>query len=109
MTSVSTLMLFKVCLALAHRGSLTPNTQTGSEDQVIIISLVRTKKLGFLKSWQRTNVMLTRCKRHMYIVSSKAFLKGRGAKSLVGKMAIELGKQPGVWLTQQNLEDGKFD
>jgi hypothetical protein len=45
----------------------------------------------------------------MYIVSSKAFLEGRGANLLVGKMAIELGNQPGAWLTQQNLEDGKFD
>ncbi|KAH9972822.1 P-loop containing nucleoside triphosphate hydrolase protein [Lactifluus volemus] len=81
----------------------------GNEDEVIIISVVRTKALGFLTSWRRTNVMLTRCKRHMYIVSNRAFLEGKGADSLVGKMAAELGKRPGAWLTQQDLENGKFN
>jgi hypothetical protein len=45
----------------------------------------------------------------MYIVSNKAFLKGKGADSLVGKMAAELGKQPGAWLTEKDLKDGKFE
>lgn len=31
--------------------------------------------------------MLTRCKRAMFIVSSKAFCEGPGANSLVGKLA----------------------
>ncbi len=48
--------------------------------------------------------MLTRCQRGMFIVSSKAFLEGKGADSLVGKMAAELGKRPGAWLTQKDLE-----
>jgi len=45
----------------------------------------------------------------MYIVSSRAFLGGKGADSLVGLMAAELGKQPGTWLTYKDLEDGKFE
>jgi len=45
----------------------------------------------------------------MYIVSSQAFLEGKGADSLVGKMAAELGKRPNAWLTQKDLEDGKFE
>ena len=50
---------------------------------------------------RRTNVMLTRCQRAMYIVSSRSFLEGKGADSLVGKMAAELGQRPG-----EDLEDG---
>jgi superfamily I DNA and/or RNA helicase len=84
-------------------------TETGNEDDIIVISLVRSKTLGFLTSKRRTNVMLTRCKRGMYIVSSKAFLEGKGADSLVGKMAAELGKRPGAWLTHKDLRDRKFE
>jgi superfamily I DNA and/or RNA helicase len=71
--------------------------------------VVRSKGLGFLTSTRRTNVMLTRCQRGMYIVSSKVFLEGKGANSLVGMMAAELGKWPGAWLTYKDLEDGKFE
>jgi hypothetical protein len=45
----------------------------------------------------------------MYIVSSRAFLEGKGADSLVGKMAAELGDRPSAWLTHKDLEDGKFE
>ncbi|KAI9461669.1 P-loop containing nucleoside triphosphate hydrolase protein, partial [Lactarius psammicola] len=76
----------------------------GNEDHFIVISLVRTKELGFLSNLRRTNVMLTRCQRGMYIVSSKAFLQGKGAGSLVGNMAAELGNLPGAWLTQRDIE-----
>ncbi|KAI9461671.1 P-loop containing nucleoside triphosphate hydrolase protein [Lactarius psammicola] len=79
----------------------------GNEDHFIVISLVRTKELGFLSNLRRTNVMLTRCQRGMYIVSSKAFLQGKGASSLVGNMAAELGN--GAWLTQKDIEGGKFE
>jgi len=81
----------------------------GNEDHVIIVSVVRSKKLGFLSSMRRTNVMLSRCQRRMYIVSSRAFLEGKGADSLVGKIAAELGSRPGAWLTQKDLEDGKIE
>jgi hypothetical protein len=45
----------------------------------------------------------------MYIVSSRAFLEGKGANSLLGEMAAELGKRPGAWLTHQDFIDGKFE
>jgi hypothetical protein len=45
----------------------------------------------------------------MYIASNRAFLKGKGANSLVGKMAAELGEQPGAWLVQEDLKDGRFE
>ena len=68
--------------------------------------MVRSREMGFLDSKRRMNVMLTRCKHVMYIVSSRAFLKGKGASSLVGKMAAELGERPGAWLT---YKDGKLN
>jgi hypothetical protein len=44
-------------------------------------------------------------------LSNRAFLQGKapGAKSLVGKTVVELGKRPGSWLTCKDLEDGKFE
>jgi len=91
-----------------HDKCFNVDTFQGKEDHVIVISVVRTRELGFLTSLQRTNVMLTRCQRGMYIVSSRAFLEGRGANSLVGMMAAELGERPGAWLSQRDLEKGKF-
>jgi len=41
----------------------------------------------------------------VYIVSSRTSLEGEGADSLVGKMAAELGKRPGTWLTHEDRED----
>jgi len=81
----------------------------GNEDHVIIISVVRSKDAGFLSSLRRTNVMLTRCQHRMYIVSSRAFLEGKGADTLVGKMAAELGKRPGAWLTRKDIEEWNFE
>jgi regulator of nonsense transcripts 1 len=78
----------------------------GNEDDYIIISLVRSQALGFLKNLRRTNVMLTRCKRGMFICSSRAFLKGPGSKSLVGKMLKHVGEEG--WLELADLEAGKY-
>jgi regulator of nonsense transcripts 1 len=58
----------------------------GNEDDYIIISLVRSAKLGFLTDVRRVNVMLTRCKKGMIICSSRTFLEGPAANTLVGKM-----------------------
>jgi len=96
-------------LALTQPGSLITDMKTGNEDHVIIISVVRSKELGFLTSIRRTNVMLTRCQHAMYIVSSKGFLEGKGANSLIGKMAAELGNCPGAWLTHKDFEEGRFE
>ena len=87
----------------------TRGNTAGNEDHVIVISVVRSKALGFLSSLRRTNVMLTRCQHRMYIVSSRAFLEGKGADSLVGKMAAELGKRPGAWLTRKDIEEWNFE
>lgn len=67
---------------------------------------MRSQALGFLKSLRRTNVMLTRCKRGMFICSSRAFLRGPGAKSLVGKLLKHVGEQG--WLELSDLEAGNY-
>lgn len=64
---------------------------SGNEDNYIIISLVRSEKLGFLSDERRVNVMLTRCKVGMIICSSRTFLQGPAAQTLVGKMFAKLG------------------
>ncbi|KAF7312416.1 AAA-12 domain-containing protein [Mycena indigotica] len=79
----------------------------GNEEDIIIISLVRSISLGFLQNLRRTNVMLTRCKRAMYIVSSKAFLKdGAGKDCIVGELGEHVGDLG--WLESQVLESGDF-
>ncbi|KDR78869.1 hypothetical protein GALMADRAFT_1274943 [Galerina marginata CBS 339.88] len=78
----------------------------GNEEDFIIISVVRTRALGFLKNLRRTNVMLSRCKKGMFIVSSLQFLTGTGAGSLVGQMLKKM--DPAVWLTLDEIEEGKF-
>lgn len=69
---------------------------TGNEEDNIIISLVRSDKVGFLKNVRRTNVMLSRCKKSMVICTSRAFLDGIAAKSLMGTLADTLGEE--AWL-----------
>ena len=81
--------------------------RAGNEEDYIVVSLVRTRDLGFLKSLRRTNVMLSRCKRGMYICSSRAFLiNGRGADSLAGKMAAHFGDP--AWISMADLEGGNY-
>ncbi|KAF8632282.1 hypothetical protein AX15_002018 [Amanita polypyramis BW_CC] len=78
----------------------------GNEDDYIIISVVRSLQIGFLKNVRRTNVMLTRCKRGMYIISSQKFLEGPGANSLVGEMAKAAGFKG--WLDIAEIDTGDF-
>mgnify|MGYP001427369793 CR=1 FL=1 len=82
----------------------------GNEEEYIIISLVRSRALGFLSNRRRTNVMLTRCKRGMYVVTSKKFMEGEGDESLVGELLEELEEQYGaekVWKTVEDITSGK--
>lgn len=80
----------------------------GNEEDHIIISLVRSKELGFLKDLRRTNVMLSRSKKAMYVCSSWDFLVcGKGATSLVGKMAASFGDD--AWCTVDAILDGDVE
>ena len=81
----------------------------GNEEEHIIVSLVRSEKVGFLKNLRRTNVLLTRCKQSMIICTSKAFLnRGEASKSLVGKLAAEYAREPGLWLSRKDILAGRF-
>lgn len=59
------LIHFKVCIVILFIYYLT--LLLGQEDDFIIISLVRTKNIGFLLNERRANVMLTRAKKGMFI------------------------------------------
>ncbi|KAA1467651.1 hypothetical protein DENSPDRAFT_257146 [Dentipellis sp. KUC8613] len=78
----------------------------GNEDDYIVISVVRTKSLGFLSKRRRSNVMLSRCKRGMIICSSRGFLNGPGSSSLIGQLAAECGDE--AWFTRQQILNGDW-
>ncbi|KAK0189354.1 AAA domain-containing protein, partial [Armillaria mellea] len=61
--------------------------QGRNEADIVLVSVVRGREPGFLRSDQRMNVMLTRCRRGLVIVSSRSFLSGPGESTLVGKLA----------------------
>lgn len=51
--------------------------------------------------------MLTRCKRGMYIVTSKAFVcNGPGKDSIVGQLSQHVGDIG--WLEMKDVESGEF-
>ncbi|PPR01820.1 hypothetical protein CVT24_001684 [Panaeolus cyanescens] len=59
----------------------------GNEADYILISVVRTSKPGFLNSLQRLNVLLTRAKKGLIIVTNRPFLREGGSHTLLGKLA----------------------
>ncbi|KAJ7455343.1 P-loop containing nucleoside triphosphate hydrolase protein [Mycena galericulata] len=67
----------------------------GNEADWIIVSLVRTEKIGFLAEKRRVNVMLTRCKKGMKICTSRPFVEGTAKNTLIGLLASEIG--PTAW------------
>jgi len=72
----------------------------GNEEDYIIVSLVRSEKIGFLKEMRRVNVMLTRCKKGMVICTNRSFIANIASKSLVGKLAVTFGEDAWVSSTQ---------
>ncbi|KAI6042870.1 AAA domain-containing protein [Pisolithus marmoratus] len=68
----------------------------GHEAEHIIISAVRSDRLGFLANQRRTNVMLTRCIKTMVICTSRGFIQGPAASTLIGQLATTLGPQAWV-------------
>ncbi|KAJ7170756.1 AAA domain-containing protein [Mycena crocata] len=67
----------------------------GNEDDYMIISIVRTERIGFLAEQRRVNVMLSRCKKGMVICTNRTFMQGAAKGSLVGLLASEIG--PSAW------------
>lgn len=78
----------------------------GNEDDFIIISIVRTLRLGFVNDLRRTNVMLTRCKKGMFIVSTPRFLTETAKDSLVGQFVKKVSNP--TWLTLEDIQGEKF-
>ena len=75
----------------------------GNEEDHIVVSIVRTSAPGFMKNQRRTNVMLSRCKKSMMILTHRLFLQNKGAaKTLVGKFAKEHVPRTG-WVTLEDL------
>lgn len=67
----------------------------GEEATIVILSLVRCNesgKIGFLKSPNRTNVMLSRAKHGMVILGSSKTILKHHQKSMLGKVIKDLGK-----------------
>ncbi|PCH42406.1 nucleoside triphosphate hydrolase protein [Wolfiporia cocos MD-104 SS10] len=77
-----------------------------SEDDHIIISVVRSEKVGFLTNLRRTNVMLSRCKQSMIICTSRAFLEQKAPKTLIGKLAAEWGQSS--WISVKDILAGNL-
>ncbi|KZT69556.1 P-loop containing nucleoside triphosphate hydrolase protein [Daedalea quercina L-15889] len=77
----------------------------GNEADYILISVVRSDKIGFLANVRRTNVMLSRCKRGMVICTSRAFMTGIASASLMGELAKEWSDG---WVSWADTLQGKF-
>lgn len=61
----------------------------GNEADFIIISLVRTKTIGFLDNDRRANVLLTRCRKGMFVVCNRNLIVSeKGRNTLLGKFAL---------------------
>jgi hypothetical protein len=61
---------------------------SGNEADYVIVSVVRSSRAGFLNSLNRLNVLLTRCRKGLVIVSNRKFLgfSGEGSRTLLGKL-----------------------
>ncbi|KAF9007589.1 P-loop containing nucleoside triphosphate hydrolase protein [Cyathus striatus] len=95
----------RAALEKALQGAKIPHEDTcfnvdsfqGNEADFIIVSLVRSEKLGFLSQRCRMNVMLTRCKKGMLICTSRSFIRNVASGSLVGELETTLGES--CWIS----------
>ncbi|KAJ6468775.1 AAA domain-containing protein [Mycena sanguinolenta] len=82
----------------------------GNEADYVLVSVVRTDAPGFLRSLNRMNVMLTRAKKGMVIVTSSAFLRSHGAQTLLGRLARYWEtRQQDIWIDWRRVADGTAD
>lgn len=107
-TAASTLIRSKVCQnSQCSQIAYSSNAfRTGNEADHVIISVVRTEKIGFLNNRRRSNVMLSRCKRSMTICTNRAFVNGEALTTLLGDMCAEWGS--GAWLSTRDILAGRF-
>ncbi|KAG2007254.1 hypothetical protein CC2G_014962 [Coprinopsis cinerea AmutBmut pab1-1] len=84
----------------------------GNERDYIIISLVRTNEVGFLSNLNRLNVLLTRCKKGMIIVTNRDFLRTSGYHTLVARLANHWARMFGesrTWVDWRDVSFGSAD
>jgi hypothetical protein len=81
----------------------------GNEADYVIVSVVRTTSAGFLKSLERMNVMLTRCKKGMIIVTSRGFLERGGRYTLLGNLAAAWSYDSQAWTTWNEVMNKAAD
>ena len=79
-------MSCSLCLISLIPNRRSTSTWSGNEADYVILSSVRTKHPGFLKSQPRMNVALTRCRKGMVVVTDKSFLQGAGRSTLLGQL-----------------------
>ena len=63
-------------------------------------------RLGFLNDLRRTNVMLSRCKKGMFIVSKPHFLTEIAKDSLIGQFVKKVSNP--TWLTLEDIQGTEF-
>ena len=80
----------------------------GNEADHIILSPVRSEKVGFLRNLRRSNVMLSRCKKSTTICTNKGYLEGQAHGTLLGKLAKEWRDAGEKWLTWQDVLAKRF-
>lgn len=85
----------------------------GNEASYVLISVVRTTGPGFLKSQNRVNVMLTRCKAGMVLVTNRAFTRHASVrKTLLGKLVEHWENKAGqsnAWCKWTEVAEKKAD
>lgn len=102
----------------------------GQETDIVIASLVRDGTgicqtssdlnnsqrkqgtVGFLNNQRRTNVLLTRCKRLLIVVSSKRFVTGAANETLIGKLESKARSTTSagqdIWMSEDDVTNGRF-
>lgn len=81
----------------------------GNEADFIIISLVRTTSMGFLDNNRRANVLLTRCKKGMFVLCSRNLMMSERAQTtLLGRFAYAWSSllDTDTWPTFEDLQSG---
>ncbi|KAG6824710.1 hypothetical protein H0H92_006077 [Tricholoma furcatifolium] len=84
----------------------------GNEADFVIVSVVRSgSSPGFLSSKNRMNVLLTRCRRGLVIVSSQSFIRDGGRHTLLGCLERYWLEIPGsqTWVDWKRVADGIVD
>ena len=78
----------------------------------MIVSPTRTTRPGFLAVQSRTNVMLTRCKAGMIIVSNSFFASSCAEWTLLGRLVHhweELRPSGSIWIDWRRIAEGSVD